>query len=543
MKSGLSGCEKMVFTIHRYIFRELMRVFVLAVLALTLMLSIGTILSPVQQYGVGPGQVVSLLGYFLPIILTYVLPMAALFSASLIYGRFANDNELNACRASGISLLTLVYPGLALAIIVAIANLILSFHVVPAFVQRAEKSLKADAQQIIFRNIQRKGFYKSADKRYMVYADKADMENSTLLGVVIVELKKGGIEKITTAESAKVNFVSHDMFNKIQITAHKAYQMGAEGEGGFSAEQLSLTKEFPPLLGDDIKFKKIEEIKEIKKDPMLFYPIAIQARELYAQFIAELLAEDINSKTAAESEQYYKLHTADTLVNFKTTSCLAKGDKIVELSGKIIVIESDAATRQPLLTCECSKVFIHLEGDELAPTLTMEIYNPSWQRADGLKGLGGRRIIRGLILPKNVTDKLVSDDVLNMLSSESINKALQDKPSGKLITLQKVLVLKIGKTFRNIRAEIHSRLVFGIGCVSMILIGIGLSIIKRGGHLLSAFGASCIPAALLIVSIMMGVNVAKNAGSQVVSGITLMWGGFAVLCLFALILYRKLLKN
>ncbi|MCK4752541.1 MAG: LptF/LptG family permease, partial [Planctomycetes bacterium] len=149
----------MVFTLHRYIFREVFRVFILATVALTLILSLGMILRPVQEYGVGPRQVIHLIGYFLPITLTFILPIAALFATALVYGRFANDNELDACRASGISLMTLVYPGLALAIIVAIANLILSFYVMPAFVHRAEKSLKADAKQILFRNIQRRGYY------------------------------------------------------------------------------------------------------------------------------------------------------------------------------------------------------------------------------------------------------------------------------------------------------------------------------------------------------------------------------------------------
>ena len=150
----------MVFTLQRYVFRELLRAFVLAAVALTLILSLGSILQPVQEYGAGPRQVVHFMGYFLPITLTFVLPMAALFAGTLVYGRFASDNELDACRASGINLLTLVYPGLALAVIVAAANLLLSFHVMPVFVQRAEKSLKADAKQILFRNIQRRRYYK-----------------------------------------------------------------------------------------------------------------------------------------------------------------------------------------------------------------------------------------------------------------------------------------------------------------------------------------------------------------------------------------------
>src|SRR5512136_2983556 len=112
----------MVFTLQRYIFRELFRIFVMATVGLTLILSLGMILQPVQKYGVGPRQVVHLLVYLLPVTLTFVLPMAALFASALTYGRFASDNELNACRASGIGLWTLVYPGLALALLVATAN-------------------------------------------------------------------------------------------------------------------------------------------------------------------------------------------------------------------------------------------------------------------------------------------------------------------------------------------------------------------------------------------------------------------------------------
>src|SRR4030042_2796014 len=116
----------MFFTLHRYIFRELMKVFIPSAVALTVMLSLGSVLRPIQEYGVGPRQVVHLMGYFLPITLTFVLPMAALFAATLVYGRFASDNELDACRASGIGLWTTIYPGLVLAILVAIATLLLS---------------------------------------------------------------------------------------------------------------------------------------------------------------------------------------------------------------------------------------------------------------------------------------------------------------------------------------------------------------------------------------------------------------------------------
>ncbi len=77
----------------------------------------------------------------------------------------------------------------------------------------------------------------------------------------------------------------------------------------------------------------------------------------------------------------------------------------------------------------------------------------------------------------------------------------------------------------------------------MILIGIGLGIIKKGGHLLTAFGASCVPAAVLIVCIMSGKQLTENLGAQNVSGIALMWAGLAFLSLLAVVIYGRLLKH
>lgn len=532
----------MIFTLHRYIFRELFKVFVLAAVALTLMMSLGSILRPVQEYGVGPRQVLHLIGYFLPITLTFVLPMAALFAAALVYGRFASDNELDACKASGISLCTLVYPGLALAIIVATANLILSFHVVPVFVRRAEISFKADAKQILFRNIQRRGYYKPPDGRHLIYADQANLQNDTLSGVVVVEVKDRGIEKVITAESARVHFNPSDKFNQVQITAHNASQM--DSEGSLSLGLSSFTAEFGSLLRDDIRFKKIDEMKKIRVDPMRFSPIEKLARQTYAQFTAELLAQDITDKIArgtgngARDPGFYKLHSDQSFVEFTASRCSARDEKKVELSGEVVVIESDAASKQPLRTLRATKALLCIEGDEPVPTLTMDIYNPTWKRADGTEGFAQRIIFRGLII-----DKFAAKNVWAAIDPNLMASALQKGPSPKLKSLQNNLQRKIQRTLAEINAEMHSRLVFGIGCLPLVLIGIGLGIIFKGGHLLTAFGASAVPAAVLIVCIMSGFQLTRNLGAPSGYGLTLMWTGLVLLTFLAAAIYRKLLKN
>jgi lipopolysaccharide export LptBFGC system permease protein LptF len=537
----------MVFTLHRYIFKELFRVFVLAAVALTLILSLGIILRPVQEFGVGPRQVIHLMGYFMPIILTFVLPMAALFAGALVYGRIAGDNELDACRASGISLMTMVYPGLALAVMVAVANLLLSFHVMPAFVHLAENSLKNNAKQILFRNIQRNRFYELPSSRtgsqYLIYADQADLQHDSLYGVISIELKDYGIGTIITSEGAKVNFRSRGIFDEVQITAWKAHQMGSVDEGG--AESLTITKEFGSLLGDNIKFKKIDEMKRIQADLMQFKPIAILACDTFAQLTTELLARDINSRIANNSNSFYELIGSTKSVRFTAGQCNAKDREEVELSDNVKIIEYDTDSKQVLRTLICERASLHIEGDKMVPTLTMDIYSA---REEGSGTIRGRDIIRGLVLPQAIeaiANKFRTENAESLsLQAEMLATPFSGmKQSRELSELQNELRKTIQKTFVQIKAETHSRLVFGIGCVPMIMIGIGLGIIKKGGHLLSAFGASCVPAAVLIVCIMSGKHITVNLGSQDISGVSLMWGGLAFLSLLAVVIYGRLLKN
>ena len=535
----------MVFTLHRYIFREVFKVFVLAAVALTLIMSLCSILRPVQEYGVGPGQVVDLMIYFLPITLTFVLPMAALFATTLVYGRLANDNELDACKASGISLLPLVYPGLVLAVIVATANLLLSFYVMPGFVQHAESSLKNDARQILFRNVQRKGYYQlPPDEKYRIYADNADIRNNILSGVVAAEVADGSrIKRIITADTAKVDFIPHEKFNEVRITAHNTYQIGPDEDSGLSAEWLSLTAEFGSLMGDNIQFKKIDEMKKIKIDPLLFDPVNKIARRLYAQFTAELLAQCINETFASQTSPYFRLHSDRQIVEFTAKNCAIRDEKQLRLTDDVVVVLRDLQNSRPPRSLLANKAFLNIEGDELTPTLTLDVRNAKWQTEQNSENLLNRQIIRGLILPTSVTDHFKSPDILKDITPQAISSALHNPPGNYLTTLQKDLRKKITKTLAQIKAETHSRLVFGIGCITLILTGIGLGVILKDGHLLTAFAASALPALALITIIIAGKNLTENLSIKSNVGIVLMWTGLIVLSVLAFLLYRRLLKN
>ena len=84
--------------LHRMIFWELCKVFVLSLIALTGMLLLAGIVSEATQRGLSPAQVLTVVPLIIPSTLPYTIPATTLFATSLIYGRLAHDNEIIAIK-------------------------------------------------------------------------------------------------------------------------------------------------------------------------------------------------------------------------------------------------------------------------------------------------------------------------------------------------------------------------------------------------------------------------------------------------------------
>jgi hypothetical protein len=282
-------------------------------------------------------------------------------------------------------------------------------------------------------------------------------------------------------------------------------------------------------------------MKQIRSDPMLFDPIARTARLAYGQLATEMLARDIGLALAAPEDGPFQLAGESRFVRFWATGCTLAGELTVELLPPVIVEEYETPT-EPLrrLHCEKEKAVIQLDETTSPPKVVLDLSNA---RVEETGQLVVRDFIGDLYLPPSIRTELAAVDPLSAVMPGRAEVLLGAPPGSALASLQESLVGLIRTTLLDIRGEINSRLVFGIGCVPMILIGIGIGIIKREGHLLSAFGASCVPAAVLIVAIISGKQVTKNVGAQVFSGVLIMWGGLAFLVLLTTFIYGRLLRH
>ena len=289
---------------------------------------------------------------------------------------------------------------------------------------------------------------------------------------------------------------------------------------------LVLRKEFDSPLEDEIKFKRIEEMKQIEANLMSFDRSPKQARRACRQLLTELLAQEIAQAIRLPGGSYELVGPSLSLEDLRPGLHSAAGadDRAAGPGGREGVRHAEPASscaRWPPRRTPC-----------WAPRRTVWPVRWVLELADAKVEETGQRMfhdtVGDLSLPASIAQRLGSDGPLTLALPQRASALLGSAPSSILAGLQRSMVKEVRHARVHIRSEIHSRLVFGMGCLPMILIGIGWGILRREGHLLSAFGASCIPATILGVAILSGKQVAERVDTMLMPGILIMWSGLGL---------------
>lgn len=106
----------------RYVLREIGQIFLVTLFALTsFMLLVGVVQTAMQQ-GLGAKQIALALPFLLPNALMFAIPGTILFAVSMVYGRMSASNELVALKSLGISPMVVIWPALAMTVVLSFAT-------------------------------------------------------------------------------------------------------------------------------------------------------------------------------------------------------------------------------------------------------------------------------------------------------------------------------------------------------------------------------------------------------------------------------------
>ena len=120
--------------LRNYCLRELVFPFVMSLLVVTFIFMIGNLFDLADllvNKGVSLFDILRLIILMVPSLLGFILPTAALTSVLLVFGSFAQNNEITAMKASGVNLFQLLLPVVAIAFLLSFFSLFLVDQIQP----------------------------------------------------------------------------------------------------------------------------------------------------------------------------------------------------------------------------------------------------------------------------------------------------------------------------------------------------------------------------------------------------------------------------
>jgi len=568
-------------TLFWYIIKDLLRIFFMASGALAGIMSFGGLLRPLTEHGLDAYQVGRMLSYFTPAMTTYSFPVAALFATTMVYGRLSADNELCACRSSGISYLSMTAPAMVLGLVVAIVSIMFLCFVVPVYTLKVEQVVYSNLAQLVQNAIERthqieldqlnvyaqSAAVKPADPNYPL-AQRVELTGPMIVsyaaGVDSTGRHVGFPTEFWMAQYANAYIwqTGDDVYlEAVLINSSKFSRQVQNAPHAFVGRAQFGPIPFPSPIKEDAKFMDIHRLKELYQYPEKSRRLADLVKELNREDQERKYLETVADALASPEASFVFQNDTETMTIYR-------GDASVQLSDRVLIISSLTAGHQIRVVrrlrqgnqteSEDSAVEMRLSveprladqaTDELPATPAMAVVPGEEPRntrmeinVDGYDVLvqagedeAAHKKFRALPFMVPMPDKLVP--------CEGHTAAYYDNLGGRDAVnrdIQLRLKVQRAKLTNKLQSEIHSRASFSISCLVLVMVGCALGMMFQSGNLLGAFTVSFIPAMLTICLVVTGQQLCSNIELPVTFGLCCIWSGNVMVLILAIVLLTRL---
>ncbi|MEZ6127717.1 MAG: LptF/LptG family permease [Planctomycetaceae bacterium] len=190
--------------LQRYILGELLRVFCLLVIVLTVMLVFVGLLREASEQGLGLSQIVQIMPFVVPSMLPFTIPATLLLTVTVVYGRMAGDLEITAAKAAGLNPLSLLMPAFGLGLVLAIGSFGLTNYAIPWAVDNIERIVTQAIEDIFLDRLAAQHFVSEPERGFSITVE--DIRDRILINPTF-RYRNGEHEQVTlNARAAKIRF-------------------------------------------------------------------------------------------------------------------------------------------------------------------------------------------------------------------------------------------------------------------------------------------------------------------------------------------------
>lgn len=190
--------------VNRMIFAELVKVFLMALVALTGMFLLAGVIQEASQKGLSPSQIMVAIPLIIPTSLPFTIPATTLFATCVVYGRMSADNEVLVLRAAGVNIYHLLWPALLLGVLTTAATSALYYDLIPRSQVMLRTALLKDGENLVYGMIKRDGGMRQSNLDFVLFV--RDVQGRDLIDVVVKKRRpdRMGYELVARAQVAKL---------------------------------------------------------------------------------------------------------------------------------------------------------------------------------------------------------------------------------------------------------------------------------------------------------------------------------------------------
>ncbi len=185
----------------RYVTFEFLKIFTLALLAITAFTLIVGVGTEAVKEGLSLAPLVRIVPFILPIMMRFSIPAAALLAACALFGRMSGDNEILATKSLGISPFSVALPAIVSGFLISIVAVWINDVAVSWGKPGAERVITESIEQIAYGMLRTRGSFQSERLSIIVKA----VEGRRLIRPVIkIKPDRQSEEYVVTANAAEL---------------------------------------------------------------------------------------------------------------------------------------------------------------------------------------------------------------------------------------------------------------------------------------------------------------------------------------------------